>query len=507
MRIAGYEILRELERGGMGRVLLARRLGAHGFERLVAIKTIAGDNRAQNLVSMFLDEAKLMARLHHAAIAQVFDLVEHEGELCLVMEYVSGISFSKLAERRPPPRVCVEALALALRGLHAAHELRDEQGELLGVVHRDVSPQNLMLSFDGRVKILDFGIAWMRGRSAPLTELGTIKGKPAYMAPEQLAGEAVDRRTDVYSAAVVLHELLTGKPLFMDSSPFAVAHAIASGRIDPPSASIAHLPRELDCVVMRGLARDPRERFPSAEAMALALEGLALEGLALEGLEGEPLDAWTRRELAGDRQTHQSGLSQITDGRPTGVATIVEPAATTDVSASIPITSHRGRAFAAILGALVVASLVVLLPRWFRNDPAPTLDVETSIASASPNIPESASLAAPSEPAPSEPAPSEPAPSASAPMAPRARVTPATSASATTAPSAVAVEHGFLTVAAEPYALVELDGTSLGPTPIFARRVPVGPHTVVLISPDTGKVRTTRAVRVESGKTATVHAR
>ena len=488
MRIAGYEILRELERGGMGRVLLARRLGAHGFERLVAIKTIAGDSREQRLVSMFLDEAKLMARLHHAAIAQVFDLVEHEGELCLVMEYVSGISFSKLAERRPPLRVCVEAMALALRGLHAAHELRDEQGELLGVVHRDVSPQNLMLSFDGRVKILDFGIAWMRGRSAPLTELGTIKGKPAYMAPEQLAGEAVDRRTDIYSAAVVLHELITGKRLFMDSSPFAVAHAIASGRIDPPSASIADLPRELDLVVMRGLARDARERFPTAEAMAQALEGLALDG--------ESLDAWTRRELAGERQTHQSDLSEITDGRPTGVATVVDPAATTDVSASIPITSHRGRALAAIVAALVVASLVVLLPRWWRTDPqpmAPTLDVEPSIASASPSISESPPTASP--------------PTTSAPIAPRARVTPATSASATTTPSAIEVEHGFLTVAAEPYALVELDGANLGPTPIFSRRVPAGPHTVVLISPDTGKVRTTRAVRIEPGKTATVHAR
>ncbi len=200
MRLGDYEILHALKSGGMGDVLLARRRGVAGFEQLCAIKTVRAELAATEVArAMFLDEARLLARLTHPGIAQIIDFGEAGGTAYMVMEYVPGMSFRTLGERRPPPAVLCQAMAAACRGLHAAHELRDlVSGQLLGVVHRDISPDNLMLGYDARVKVLDFGIALVRGRQAPVTEFGTLKGKPPYMSPEQIKNQPIDRRSDVF---------------------------------------------------------------------------------------------------------------------------------------------------------------------------------------------------------------------------------------------------------------------------------------------------------------------
>src|SRR5690242_21519079 len=170
----------------MGAVLLARRRGPGRFEQLVAIKTIRPEHAGSPQVrAMFLDEARILAGLGHANVAAVHDFGEEGGSLYMAMEYVAGISFRDLVELGPPPAVIARAIAEAARGLHAAHELRDLSGTPLGLVHRDISPENLMLGYDGHVKVIDFGIALVKNRQAQVTEFGMLKGKPPYRSPEQ----------------------------------------------------------------------------------------------------------------------------------------------------------------------------------------------------------------------------------------------------------------------------------------------------------------------------------
>ncbi len=319
------EILHALKSGGMGDVLLARRRGKSGFEQLCAVKTIRGELAAAPLArTMFLDEARLLARLTHPAIAQILDFGDHDGALYMVMEYVAGQHFRRFGERRPPPAVVCAAMAAACRGLHAAHELRDlGDGHLLGVVHRDISPDNLMLGFDARVKVLDFGIALVKGRQAPVTEFGVLKGKPPYMSPEQVKNQALDRRSDVFSAGVVLWELLAGRPLFDGDSIYAIARAVEHQVIEPPSRWCGPLPPDLDDVVMASLERDRDRRLATAAALAEVLERIAA------GSATESLEAWTERELAADREQHRTWLARIlassgpmkAAGRPTGTVT------------------------------------------------------------------------------------------------------------------------------------------------------------------------------------------
>src|SRR5438552_7973591 len=214
-KFGAYEILYELKTGGMGSVLLGRRRGPGSFEQLVAIKTIRAEyGHVEAVRAMFLDEAAILARLNHPGIATVHDFGEQGGTLYMVMEYVAGIPFRDVAELRPPPTIAARAIAEAGRGLQAAHEARDPSGHLMGLVHRDISPDNLMLGYDGHVKVIDFGIALVKNRQAPVTEFGTVKGKPPYMSPEQVKNEPMDRRSDVFSLAVVGWELLTGAHLF-----------------------------------------------------------------------------------------------------------------------------------------------------------------------------------------------------------------------------------------------------------------------------------------------------
>jgi eukaryotic-like serine/threonine-protein kinase len=520
--LGGYEILGELKRGGMGEVLLGRRRGAHGFERLCAIKTMRAERRADpELRTMFLDEARLLARLHHPAIAQVYDFGEEDGVLYLVLELVAGVSFSRLAQLRPPPEVAVAAMAEAMNGLHAAHELCDEHGEPLGVVHRDVSPQNLLLTFDGRVKVLDFGIALMRGRAAPETELGSVKGKPAYMAPEQLVGDAVDRRTDVYAAGIVLHELCTGERLFQSDSPFVVARRIEQGLIDPPSKSAGALPAGLDELVLRALARDPADRFATAGAMAAALERMARD------VDGESLGAFAERELAAERDEHRQMLRRLGGGeavvaassvapgagRATGVVTLKDDLDTGQVATKsttgIPLVRPRRwgvivLGLAAALG-IGVAGLLVS-PDEDADPPAPPPSTWL-LPSALPSAATPVTTATPAISDHPPPTPSAPPPSPAPRALPPASAQPAPPPPASEPSAQPAADNGYVTIGAEPYALVQLDGVPLGPTPIIRRPVAPGSHTVVLTSPDTGKVRLSTAVQVEAGKVANVGVR
>jgi serine/threonine-protein kinase len=261
----------------MASVWIARQRGKHGFEKLVAIKTIlpkfAEDLRFQQ---MFLDEARIASRIEHANVAQIHDLGEEHGILFLAMEWIDGDALSKLRaalERRGrliPPAIALRILADTCGGLHAAHELRGGDGALLGVVHRDVSPQNILVSVRGMAKLIDFGIAKARDRVADETNAGLIKGKIQYMSPEQAMGNDVDRRADVWAVGAIIYHLLAGRPPYEGDNQLATLHLLTSGNPPAPLPSSVH--PEIAAVVRRSLAHDPAKRFATAEQMQEAIE-------------------------------------------------------------------------------------------------------------------------------------------------------------------------------------------------------------------------------------------
>ena len=278
-RLVGrYVVHDRIAAGGMATVHVGRLLGAAGFSRTVAIKRLH-DAYAQDpdFVAMLLDEARLAAVIRHPNVVPTVDVVAENDELLVVMEYVEGDSVAHLnkivvsnGDRMPIP-FAASIVAQALHGLHAAHIARDKNGEPLGIVHRDVSPQNILVGTDGVARVLDFGIAKAASR-ATSTEDGQIKGKTAYMAPEQLARGAVDRRTDIFAAGVVLWELVTAQRLFFADSPAEVMARVLKMPIDPPEKYAPAIPPALSAVIMRALERDAAKRFEDAEQMALAIE-------------------------------------------------------------------------------------------------------------------------------------------------------------------------------------------------------------------------------------------
>ena len=214
-QIGRYHVRYLLGQGGMASVYLAQAVGTSGFERWVALKVIHTQySRDKRFVSMFLDEARLLSRLYHPNVCTVVDSGEVDGTHFIAMEYLHGETFNRVAAKEVPLDLATRIVCDAARGLHAAHELKDEHGELLGLVHRDVSPHNVIVLYDGLAKVVDFGIARARDRLTDTTTGGAVKGKLAYMAPEQIEASHYDRRSDIYALGVVLWEATVGWRLF-----------------------------------------------------------------------------------------------------------------------------------------------------------------------------------------------------------------------------------------------------------------------------------------------------
>jgi serine/threonine protein kinase len=274
-----YELLLPIAKGGMAQVWAARLRGSRGFQKLVAVKTIlAGSVDNTRMEEMFLEEAQLASQIHHPNVVGTLDLGEHEGVLYLVMEWVEGEPLSAVIAKAAatggvPLAIGVNLIGQACKGLSAAHDLRDDSGALLGVVHRDVSPQNVLVTYSGTAKLVDFGIAKATSKASGLTEAGEIKGKFAYMAPEQVRGVALDCRTDLFALGILLYAITTGRHPFRGEHPAQTVQNICSERAPtPPSAFISEYPAALEQVVLKALAKDPEQRFPNATAMLTALE-------------------------------------------------------------------------------------------------------------------------------------------------------------------------------------------------------------------------------------------
>lgn len=277
-RIGRYLLFEAFARGGMGSVHFGRVQGPVGFSRVVAIKRhhphVA---KEPEFVAMLIDEARLAGRVRHPNVVPVIDVVSMPGELLLIMDYVEGLSLSRLwlaaheHGERVPVGVAVAAMVGALQGLHAAHETRDEHGETLGIVHRDVSPQNILVGADGLARVTDFGIAHAKERLS-FTRTTEIKGKLEYMSREQIRREKVDGRSDVYAAGVVLWETLTGERLFAGDDVATMLSRMNDGAFGVPSVYNSDVPAELDEVVLSALSARPNERPSSARELAIALQ-------------------------------------------------------------------------------------------------------------------------------------------------------------------------------------------------------------------------------------------
>lgn len=311
--VAGLEIVRRLGAGGMAEVFLAKKRGAEGTFKIVVLKRILpGFTTSRRFRSMFIDEAQLATRLNHPNVVQVYEFANEGDEgLVLTMEYVEGCDLGQLMSAaknhgtRIPPWTSAWIIAEAAKGLHYAHEKRDEGGAPLEIVHRDVSPQNVLLSYEGVVKIADFGIA-----SARLTEdeQGTLKGKFGYMSPEQARGEKVDRRSDLYALGVILWECLTGRPLHGGLGGEALLDIVRSGKIEPPSTYVRDIPEELETIVLKLLSSSPDDRYATGRDVAAAIARAALVKQVLvdaSSLEGTITELVPRAEgVVEDVRSH-----------------------------------------------------------------------------------------------------------------------------------------------------------------------------------------------------------
>jgi tetratricopeptide (TPR) repeat protein/tRNA A-37 threonylcarbamoyl transferase component Bud32 len=389
--VGRYLLYAPIASGGMASVHLGRLSGPSGFGRVVAIKRLhphlADDAHA---VRSFIDEARLAARIRHPNVVSTLDVVEEDGEVFIVMDYVHGVALSKLlaahvaADVGPVPiGILAGIFAGALHGLQAAHDVKNDRGEPFGLVHRDISPQNLIVGTDGLVRVADFGIAMASGRLAVTQDHHQIKGKVAYMAPEQLEAGPVDARTDVYAMGVVLWESLVLRRLFPTDASGRLLASPARDRIEAPSVVAPGVADDLDDVVVRAMRRDPADRFPTARAMAEAIEAavpltqpsgvgawvtrVAPAEIArnearlrvLEGEEGtkpqrggrdlsrEPADGETRR-VGGSGATPSTPDEPTTRARPNAAGRAVEPP-----------RSRRGIA-AALVALAAIAGAVVL---------------------------------------------------------------------------------------------------------------------------------------------------
>jgi serine/threonine-protein kinase len=327
----------------MAEVLLARLSGPSGFERVVVLKRILPHLAGlSSFVQMFLDEARIIARIHHPNVVDVYELGTETGELFMVMEYLAGESISSVLKRlvsrneTMPPRLAAFVVAEACAGLHAAHELSDDEKNPLGVVHRDVSPQNVFVTFDGAVKVIDFGIAKAADRIAR-TEAGDVKGKLEYMSPEQCKNEALDRRTDVFALGIVLYELLARRRLFKRPSPAATVRAVLHDPIVPPSRLAPDCPASLDAVCMRALAREPGARYATALEMRRDLMA-AVAAIGGDHLPEEELAALMQTALADRREQKEAMLVRIREGsNPTDM-----PSPEAEMNVDIPVAPTLG---------------------------------------------------------------------------------------------------------------------------------------------------------------------
>ncbi|MBM4370737.1 MAG: serine/threonine protein kinase [Deltaproteobacteria bacterium] len=301
-----YQVIERIDAGGMAEIFKGRALSLDGIEKPVAIKRILPSlSQNKKFLKMFIDEARLSMRLNHANIVQVFDVGRADDTYFLVMEFVDGSNVRRLFQKAAevgyqlPVAVAAHVTIEIAKGLSTAHEAADATGSPLGIVHRDVSPPNILISWSGEVKITDFGLAKAVSQ-LERTEPGVVKGKYSYLSPEAAEGRSVDARSDIFSAGIILHELLTGRRLFMGKTDLETVDLVKACQVPSPSSLRDEVPPELDAIVLKALAKDRRRRYQSAREIGDELANfLFSRGMKVTGFDV----ARTMREIFGRKDT------------------------------------------------------------------------------------------------------------------------------------------------------------------------------------------------------------
>ena len=282
-RFGNYEVIRRLAQGGMAEVLLAKQRGMGGFERLVCLKRILPHLSTQeDFLKMFQDEARIAANLIHPNIAQIYDIAQQDEDTYIAMEYVRGEDLRRVYNQEVargtalPLNIAAQVMMGAAAGLDYAHRQTTLDGKPLGIVHRDISPQNIVVTYDGHVKLIDFGVAKAAGKLIE-TRSGVLKGKYSYMSPEQASGDPVDGRTDIFAMGITLYEITTGTRLFKRDNELETLHAVIACNVTPPSRVVPNYDADLEAIVLRALAYNADNRYTTAGEMERALERYLLE--------------------------------------------------------------------------------------------------------------------------------------------------------------------------------------------------------------------------------------
>jgi len=421
-----YELLIPIAAGGMAMVWAARLKGTRGFQKIVAVKTMLPRlSEDDQFEQMFLDEASLASQIRHPHVVEILDLGEQDGVLFLVMEWIDGVPLNQIMKAAKPLGgvplpIAVRIVMQACAGLHAAHELRDPNGQLVGLVHRDVSPQNILVTYDGVTKVVDFGVAKATANGRGATGAGQIKGKVGYMAPEQIDGESIDRRVDVFAIGIVLYALTTGKHPFRRESDAATMYNICSPQpAVAPSKLVPDYPPALEAVLLKALAKNPADRYATANDLLKDLDQALPPG---ERANTDQDVAEFVRKLVGDRleerrntlrealeRADQSAIQRIS-ASPLRTSAMSETAvdATALTRASAPQALARRRA-AMIAGGIAVLGVAGAAFGLLAGEPA---RVEVAPSAAVPPPPP-----APAQPPTTTPAAIDPGAAAATPEA------------------------------------------------------------------------------------------
>ena len=554
-----YKLFASLGRGGMADVFLALSRGPLGFNKLVVVKRLRPTlSEEPSFLDMFLDEARLAARLNHPNVVHTYEVGEHDGSYFIAMEYLEGQPLNKIirelaksGEDLEPPQ-CARIVSDALAGLHHAHELRDYDGTPLQIVHRDVSPHNVFVTYDGQVKLVDFGIA-KAALSSTETEVGVLKGKVAYMSPEQAMGIQLDRRADLFSMGIVLWELLARKRLMQGDSAASTLHHILNSPVPLVSSVLPRIDPELDSIVAKALERDQDKRFQTALEMREALEAwIRRTGQSVRqeevGLRVSTMFAKVRADVKRQIQQHMAAVAAATSpqelaqlslaslrkfhsgmpaassgplltleagsGSGSGVVALGQDEAPPP-STEEPATEDRRkrrRAVVLLFVLLVVASLIVIAFLFVKlaSAPRPTANAQPPKARPIPTAaPSTSDMEAPpvaSAPPTLATTPSSPPKPLSAPR-PSTPLAPAPTSARTTSPASVTPgptdEPGYFTFDTYPWSRVSENGRLLGTTPLLHVSMPPGAHTVVCENADQG-LRRVYSFTIKSGETFSI---
>jgi serine/threonine protein kinase len=506
-----YDIIRRLAIGGMGEIFLTRQIGIAGFDRLVILKRLLPDLASDDVfVQQFLDEARVVATLNHPNIVGIHEVGYWGGSYFIAMEYIHGTSLDELvtetrrAEKRILPQVAAKIIHDAALGLDHAHRARDTQGRPLNIVHRDISPQNIMVREDGVTKVVDFGIAKAANKTVR-TNTGTLKGKLQYMASEQIAGEVLDGRCDQFALGVVFWELVTGRHLFRGENAYQTMVLVTENKVPLPTTLVEGFPQPLEDIIMRMLQRDRANRFATCHDVADALRlffdseskktGEEQVGEAVRALAGKKIDQVTR-DLTPSKENFFIALREQPQEL-SSADVLGNNARTISESVDSPALARAERRWPkyAVLAAAIAVTAVAAPLVWLRVAPKPlVVEAPPVVALAAPPVVAAAPpvVAAPEPPPQKAQAPPPPAqPEHTARHAAGGAKKPLALAVATK----TVLDDGSLTLQTTPWTQVYVDGDPQGSTPLFKLKLKAGKHVLHLVNEQAG-IDTTRTVSI-----------